>query len=45
MMTDFLLASLHHLLFYAIVAMLVAEAVLLRGTLDRATMQRLARSS
>ncbi|MBF6024482.1 DUF2214 family protein [Lysobacter niastensis] len=42
MMTDFLLAALHHLLFYAIVAMLVAESVLLRGTLDRATMHRLA---
>ena len=42
MMTDFLLAALHHLLVYAIVAMLVAESVLLRGTVDRSTMQRLA---
>ena len=42
MMTDFLLAALHHLLVYAIVAMLVAESVLLRGTVDRNTMQRLA---
>lgn len=42
MMTDFLLASLHHLLVYAIVAMLVAESVLLRGTVDRGTLQRLA---
>ena len=42
MMTDFLLASLHHLLVYAIVAMLVAESVLLGRTVDRSTMQRLA---
>lgn len=42
MMTDFLLASLHHLLVYAIVAMLVTESVLLRGTVDRSTVQRLA---
>ena len=42
MMTDFLLASLHHLLVYAIVAMLVAESVLLRGAVDRGTLQRLA---
>lgn len=42
MMTDFLLASLHHLLVYAIVAMLVTESALLRGTVDRSTVQRLA---
>lgn len=42
MLTDFLLAALHHLLFFGLVAMLVAEAVLLRGALDRAAMQRLA---
>ncbi|MFC3549689.1 DUF2214 family protein [Lysobacter cavernae] len=42
MMTDFLLASVHHLLVYALIAMLVAESVLLRGTVDRITLQRLA---
>ena len=42
MLTDFLLASLHHLLVFGIVAMLVAESVLLRGALDRPTLQRLA---
>lgn len=42
MLTDFTLASLHHLLVYALVAMLVAEAVLLRGGVDRSTLQRLA---
>lgn len=42
MLTDFILASLHHLLVFGLVAMLVAESVLLRGTLDRPTLQRLA---
>jgi len=41
-LTDFILASLHHLLVFGLVAMLVAESVLLRGTLDRPTLQRLA---
>ncbi len=43
MLTDLLLASLHHLLFFALIAMLVAEAMLLRGPLDGATLRRLAR--
>ncbi|MFZ5661191.1 MAG: DUF2214 family protein [Pseudomonadota bacterium] len=44
MLTDFLLASLHHLLVYGLVAMLVAEAALLRAPApDAATVQRLAR--
>lgn len=42
MLTDFLLASLHHLLVFGLVSMLVAESVLLRGTLDRQVLQRLA---
>ena len=42
MLTDLLLASLHHLLIFAIIAMLVTESVLLRGVLDRSVVQRLA---
>ena len=42
MLTDFILASLHHLLVFGLIAMLVAESVLLRGSLDRPTLQRLA---
>lgn len=42
MLTDFLLAALHHLLVFGLVAMLVTEAVLLRGTVDNATVRRLA---
>ena len=42
MLTDFALASLHHLLVLGLVAMLVAESVLLRGSLDRNVLQRLA---
>ena len=42
MMTDFLLAAVHHLLFYGIAAMLVAEAVLLGGAVDQGTLKRLA---
>ena len=42
MLTDFILASLHHLLVFGLIAMLVAESVLLRGTIDRSTLQRLA---
>jgi putative membrane protein len=41
-LTDFVLASLHHLLVFGLVSMLVAESVLLRGTLDRASLGRLA---
>ncbi|MFD0738013.1 DUF2214 family protein [Lysobacter koreensis] len=43
MLTDLLLASLHHLLVFALVAMLVAESALLRGTVDVPALQRLAR--
>lgn len=43
MLTDLLLASLHHLLFFALIAMLVTESVLLRGKIDAAVLQRLAR--
>jgi putative membrane protein len=43
MPTDLLLAAAHHLLVLALVAMLVAESTLLRGRLDAATLQRLAR--
>ena len=43
MLTDLLLAASHHLLVFALVAMLVAEAILLRGPLDNAGIQRLAR--
>ena len=43
MLVDLLLATGHHLLVFALVAMLVAEAVLLRGALDAPTLQRLAR--
>ena len=42
MLIDFVLASLHHLLVFGLVSMLVAESVLLRGTLDRVSLQRLA---
>ena len=41
MLLDFVLASLHHLLVFGLVSMLVAESVLLRGTLDRVSLQRL----
>ena len=43
MLTDLLLASLHHLLFFALIAMLVSESALLRGTVDAPALQRLAR--
>jgi len=43
MLTDLLLASLHHLLFFGLIAMLVSEAALLRGTVDTITVQRLAK--
>lgn len=42
MLTDFLLASFHHLLVFGLVAMLVAESALLRSTFERSTLQRLA---
>jgi putative membrane protein len=41
MHTDLLLASLHHLLVFALVAMLVAEAGVLRGSLDAAGLRRM----
>ncbi|GAB3355549.1 DUF2214 family protein [Lysobacter tyrosinilyticus] len=43
MLTDLILASLHHLLFFALITMLVAESVLLRGSVDASIVQRLAR--
>ena len=43
MLADLSLAALHHLLVFGLVAMLVAEAVLLRGPLDAAAIGRLAR--
>lgn len=43
MLTDLLLASLHHLLVFALIAMLVTESVLLRGTITSAVLQRLGR--
>ena len=43
MLTDLLLASLHHLLVFALIAMLVAESTLLRGAIDGRVLQRLAR--
>jgi putative membrane protein len=43
MLMDLLLASLHHLLVFALVSMLVAESVLLRGAIDGPALQRLAR--
>jgi len=42
-LTDLLLAIAHHLLVFTLAAMLVAEAVLLRGPLDADTLRRLAR--
>ncbi|MDI9239603.1 DUF2214 family protein [Lysobacter sp. LF1] len=42
MLTDFLLASLHHLLVLGLVSMLVAESTLLRGTIDPPVVRRLA---
>ena len=43
MLTDLLLAATHHLLVFALVAMLVAESLLLRGPMDTATLNRLAK--
>jgi putative membrane protein len=43
MFTDFLLAALHHLLVFALVAMLVTQHVLLRMPMTGALLQRLAR--
>ena len=42
MLTDLFLAIAHHLLVFALTAMLVAEAVLLRGQLDASVLRRLA---
>ena len=43
MLTDLALAAVHHLLVFALVAMLVAESMLLRGPMDGAILQRLAK--
>lgn len=42
MLTDFLLASLHHLAAFALVAIVACELVLLRPGLDAATAKRIA---
>ena len=42
MLTDLFLAIAHHLLVFALTAMLVAETVLLRGQLDASVLRRLA---
>ncbi|QWP75082.1 DUF2214 family protein [Lysobacter sp. K5869] len=42
MLTDLLLAATHHLLVFALISMLVAESVLLRGPIDAAALRRLA---
>lgn len=42
MLTDLLLAATHHLLVFALISMLVAESVLLRGPIDAAVLRRLA---
>jgi putative membrane protein len=42
MLTDFLLAALHHVLIFGLVTMLVAESVLLRGGVDAGVLRRLA---
>src|SRR3546814_10424614 len=41
MLTDLTLASLHHLLVFGLVSMLVAQAVLLRGRMDGAVLAKL----
>lgn len=43
MLIDLLLAALHHLLFFALITMLVAESVLLRGPVDATVVRRLSR--
>lgn len=43
MLTDFLLAALHHVLAFALIAMLVSQSVLLQGALDASTLRRLSR--
>ncbi|MEH6414543.1 DUF2214 family protein [Pseudomonas sp. CGJS7] len=42
MLTDLLLAAAHHLLVFSLIAMLVAESVLLRGPIDATVLRRLA---
>jgi putative membrane protein len=42
MLTDLLLAAFHHLLVFAMISMLVAESVLLRGPIDAAALKLLA---
>lgn len=43
MLTDLSLAALHHLLVFALVAMVATESTLLRGTIDAKILHRLAR--
>jgi len=42
MLTDLVLAALHHLLVFGLIAMLVSESVLLRASIDGATLKRMA---
>jgi putative membrane protein len=42
MLSDLILASLHHLLFFAVIAMLATQSALLRGPVDGAAIRRLA---
>lgn len=42
MLTDLLLAAFHHLLVFAMISMLVAESMLLRGPIDAGVLKRLA---
>ena len=41
MLTDLILAALHHLLVFGLVSMLVAQSVLLRGPMSRGALSRL----
>jgi putative membrane protein len=41
MLTDLVLASFHHLLFFGLVSMLVAQSVLLRGRIDGGVLAKL----
>ena len=43
MLTDFLLAALHHLLFFGLILMLAVQSTVLRGPLDASALQRLGR--
>jgi putative membrane protein len=42
MLTDFVLAALHHLLFFGLISMLITQSVLLTRPIDASALQRLA---